>query len=155
LYPSQRERDGRANGIRRDRRRESRPSTPRHCGSHAAVVPADGGRHASVRNVRILNGHGSCPAPPPSPLGPTLYPNEGASNRSRFRNKVLGCRSDRQVLTGRGQMRRRKFIAGLSITAIWPLAQARIAEARAKLECLNEPNSRNSRLPTLALLRHR
>jgi hypothetical protein len=52
-------------------------------------------------------------------------------------------------------MRRRKFIAGLSITAIWPLAQARIAEARAKLECLNEPNSRNSRLPTLALLRHR
>ncbi len=47
--------------------RESRPSTPRRCGSHAAVLPADGGRHASVGNVRILNGLGSCPAPPPSP----------------------------------------------------------------------------------------
>ena len=49
LHPSQRDRDGRANGIRRDRRRESRPSTPRRCGSDAAVLPTDGGRHASDR----------------------------------------------------------------------------------------------------------
>ena len=47
LHPSQRERDGRANGIRRDRRRGPRPSTRRRCGSDAAVLPAGGGRHGS------------------------------------------------------------------------------------------------------------
>ena len=30
--------------------------------ANAAVLPADGGRHASGGNVRILNGHGSSPA---------------------------------------------------------------------------------------------
>ncbi|MHC2196189.1 rare lipoprotein A (peptidoglycan hydrolase) [Bradyrhizobium diazoefficiens] len=47
-----------------------RSSTPRRCGGHARVLPADGGRHASVGSVRILNGDGSCAPLSPSPLEP-------------------------------------------------------------------------------------
>ena len=72
LHPSQRDRDSRANGIRWHRRRASRPPTRRRCGSHAAVLPADRERHGG--NVRILNGHGSCAAPPPSLQGSPLAP---------------------------------------------------------------------------------
>ena len=42
LHPSQCERDGRANGIRRDRCRGPRPSTRRRRCSDAAVLPAGG-----------------------------------------------------------------------------------------------------------------
>jgi 3D (Asp-Asp-Asp) domain-containing protein len=69
LHPSQRDRDGRANGIRWDCRCEPESSTRRRCVGHAAVLPADRGRHGSGGNVRILNGHGSCSAPPPSLQG--------------------------------------------------------------------------------------
>ena len=74
LHSSPCERDGGANGIRRDRCGGSSPSTRRRCGSDAAVRPADGGRHESGGNVRILNGHGSCSAPPPSLQGWPVQP---------------------------------------------------------------------------------
>ena len=76
LHPSQRDRDGRASGIRWHCRCE--PSTSHRCDSRAAAVPTDGGRLGSVRFVRVLNGYGSCPAPPPSlqgsSVGPVLHP---------------------------------------------------------------------------------
>ena len=66
LHPSQRDRDGSANGDRWNVRSQQGFSTPRRCTSHNDFVPADRGRLGSVGNVRIHNGHGSCTAPPPS-----------------------------------------------------------------------------------------
>jgi hypothetical protein len=68
LHPSQRDRDGGANGIRWDFGREPKSSTPGGCGRHASILPARRGRHASVGNVRIIDGAGSCAPLSSSPL---------------------------------------------------------------------------------------
>ena len=75
-----------------DRRCEPRPPTRRRCGSHAAVLPADHERHGTGGNVRILNGYGSCAAPPPSlqcsPLAPISQ--RSACGRCRRRDARKG-----------------------------------------------------------------
>jgi hypothetical protein len=103
LHTSQRDRFGRAIGIRWDGRRQQRPSTSRRCDSRPAALPADGGRLGSVGSVRNHNGHGSSFAPSPSlpcsPLG---------TNPS---NPDLGCMRCRDARNGMTTCERIRFWA--------------------------------------------